>query len=271
MKTQMIKKLVAQDLYYALRSARGVLFLVFFAVFWMWIFSKLGKVNTQWLSNPDGAMVLSWLFDQKTAQALFVDRNPGFSIFYLVAINTAPLFVLFAASDQTANDIGSKYLRFLLPRCQRIEIYISRFLGCVLLVWAAYIIVSLIAALWVVLFNDANIGEIIIEWLWVVGSLMLYVLPFIAFMSLCSALVGSAGLSALLGLGFYLIVVIIIGVLGFRWQGAADLVAWILPNSIKPWVLLMDGWHLIKSAVVAAIYLLIYGGLGWYMFARRDI
>ncbi len=271
MRSQMIRKLIVQDLYYALRSARGVLFLVFFSVFWLWVFSKFGKINTQWLSNPDGAMMLSWLFDQKTAQALFVDRHPGFSLFYLVAINTAPLFVLFAASDQTANDIGSKYLRFLLPRCQRIEIYLGRFLGCVLLVWAAYIAVSVVAALWVVLFNNANLGEIIVEWLWVVISLMVYVLPFIAFMSLCSALVGSAGLSALLGLGSYLIVVIIIGILGFRWQGAADLVAWVLPNAIKPWVLLMDVWQLIKAALVGFIYILVYGWLGWIMFSRRDI
>jgi len=271
MRTEFIKKLVLQDLYYALRSARGVLFLVFFSVFWLWIFSKLGKVNTQWLGNPDGAMMLSWLFDQKTAQALFVDRNPGFSLFYLIAINTAPLFVLFAASDQTANDIGSKYLRFLLPRCQRIEIYLGRFVGSVVLVWLAYISISTIAALWVVLFNHANVAEILIEWLWVVSSLMLYVLPFIAFMSLCSAWVGSAGLSALLGLGSYLIVVIIIGVLSFRWQGVADGVSWILPNAIKPWVLLMDGWHLLKSTILATIYVFIYGYLGWLVFARRDI
>ena len=62
---------------------------------------------------------------------------------------------------------------------------------------------------------------------------MIYVLPFIAFMSLCSALVGSAGLSALLGLGSYLIVVIIIGIVGIRYEGAAEVVGWILPNAIK--------------------------------------
>jgi len=271
MRSQMIRKLIVQDLFYALRSARGVLFLVFFSVFWLWVFSKFGQVNTQWLRNPEGTMVLSWLFDAKTAQALFVDRNPAFSLFYLVAINTAPLFVLFAASDQTANDIGSKYLRFLLPRCQRSEIYLGRFFGCVLLVWAAYIAVSLIAALWVVIFNDASFSSIIIEWLWVVISLMIYVLPFIAFMSLCSALVGSAGLSALLGLGSYLIVVIIVGIMGIRWEGMADAIGWILPNAIKPWVLLMDLGALLKAIFVGGIYVLIYGWLGWLMFVRRDI
>lgn len=271
MRIHMIKRLVAQDLHYALRSARGVLFLVFFSVFWFWVFSKFGQIDTQWLRNPEGAMMLSWLFDPKTAQALFIDRHPAFSLFYLVAINTAPMFVLLAASDQTANDIGSKYLRFLLPRCQRTEIYLGRFLGCVLLVWAAYFIVSLVAALWVVLFNDASLSEIMVEWLWVVISLMVYVLPFIAFMSLCSALVGSAGLSALLGLGSYLLVVIIIGIVGIRFEGAAELVGWILPNTIKPWILLMDITQWLKSLLVAAVYVAIYGWLGWLMFSRRDI
>ncbi len=266
-----LKKIISHDLFYALRSPRGILFLVFFAVFWLWIFSKFGQIDTQWLKDPNSSFMLSWLFDHKTAQALFTDRHPGFSVFYLIAINTAPFFVLFAASDQTANDIGSKYLRFLLPRCNRGEIYLGRFLGCVLLVWAAYFIVSIIALFWVVLVNGADFGSVFIDWMWVVLSLSLYVLPFIALMSLCSALVGSAGLSALLGLGFYFIITVIVSVLGFQSGQLADIVALILPNATKSWLLQFNGWLLLKAAIVSVIYIVIYGWLGWWLFSRRDI
>ena len=114
--------LTRHDLYYALRSARGLLFLVFFAVFWLWLFSKMVGGAAQWLSNPEGNFIIGFLFDPQVAKSLFINRAPTLSAFFLLAVSTMPVFVLFAASDQTANDIGSKYLRFLTPRCNRLEL-----------------------------------------------------------------------------------------------------------------------------------------------------
>ncbi|WP_154222933.1 ABC transporter permease [Marinicella rhabdoformis] len=266
-----LKTIISHDLTYAFRSARGVLFLVFFAVFWLWVFSKFHLINPQWLKNPEGTMLMSWLFDQQTARSLFANRDPSFSVFYLVAMNTAPLFVLFAASDQTANDIGSKYLRFLLPRCHRNEIYLGRFIGCALLVWLAYFVISIIAVLWVSVVNEVNVMSLLSDWLWVYLSLALYVLPFIAMMSLCSALVGSAGLSALLGIGFYFIITVIVSVIGFQSESMSDVVSYILPNASKPWLLILDLPNWLKALVMNAIYVLIYGWAGWVLFSRRDI
>lgn len=79
------------------------------------------------LMNAEANMIISMIFDSNVAQSLFVNRAPTLSAFFLVAISTVPLFVLFAASDQTENDLGTKYLRFLTPRCNRIEIFIGRF------------------------------------------------------------------------------------------------------------------------------------------------
>jgi hypothetical protein len=266
-----LKKIVSHDLYYALRSARGVLFLVFFAVFWLWIFTKFGHVNTQWLKSPDSSFILAWLFDAKTAQSLFTDRHPGFSLYYLIAINTAPFFVLFAASDQTANDIGGQYLRFLLPRCLRSEIYLGRFIGAVLLVWMAYAVVTLLAMLWVVVFNDASLTAVFMDALWMILCLAIYAVPFIAMMSLCSALVGSAALSALLGLGFYFIVTIIVSVLGFQSDQLAHVVSFILPNTTKSDLLLFELLPLMKAIGINIVYTSIYFYLGWLIFSRRDI
>jgi len=266
-----LKKIVSHDLYYALRSARGVLFLVFFAVFWLWIFTKFGHVDTGWLKSPDSSFILAWLFDAKTAQSLFTDRHPGFSLYYLIAINTAPFFVLFAASDQTANDIGGQYLRFLLPRCLRSEIYLGRFLGAVLLVWMAYAVVTLLAMLWVVVFNNASLTNVFMDALWMIVCLAIYAVPFIAMMSLSSALVGSAALSALLGIGFYFIVTIIVSVMGFQSGQLAEVVSYILPNTMKSELLLFEFGALIKAVGVNVIYMVVYFYLGWLIFSRRDI
>ncbi|MFV0543666.1 MAG: hypothetical protein ACK5L8_08275 [Marinicella pacifica] len=266
-----LKKIVSHDLYYALRSARGVLFLVFFAVFWLWIFTKFGHVDTGWLKSPDSSFILAWLFDAKTAQSLFTERHPGFSLYYLIAINTAPFFVLFAASDQTANDIGGQYLRFLLPRCLRSEIYLGRFIGAVLLVWMAYAVVTLLAMFWVVMFNNASLTNVFMDALWMIVCLAVYAVPFIAMMSLSSALVGSAALSALLGIGFYFIVTIIVSIMGFQSDQLADAVSYILPNTMKSELLLFEFGGLLKAVIVNGIYTAVYLYAGWMIFSRRDI
>ena len=263
--------LTRHDLYYALRSARGLLFLVFFAVFWLWLFSKMVGGAAQWLSNPEGNMVIGWLFDPQVARSLFINRAPTLSAFFLLAVSTMPVFVLFAASDQTANDIGSKYLRFLTPRCNRLEIYLARFIGAVLLVAMAYVAVTLVATLISLFVDQSGKGSLVIDAVLVMVSLIVYSLPFIALMSLCSVVVGSAGLSALVGISVYVVVLLVVAILGYRMPGAAEVVGYLLPNATKPWILQLQWSTWIQAVLMVPLFVLGYGYIGWRIFSKRDI
>lgn len=263
--------LTRHDLYYAMRSARGLLFLVFFAVFWLWLFSKMVGGAAQWLSNPDGNMLIGWLFDPQIARSLFINRAPTLSAFFLLAVSTMPVFVLFAASDQTANDIGSKYLRFLTPRCNRLEIYLARFIGAVLLVAMAYVAVTLVATLISLFVDQSGKGSLLIDAVLVMVSLIVYSLPFIALMSLCSVVVGSAGLSALVGISVYVVVLLVVAILGYRMPGAAEVVGYLLPNATKPWILQLQWSTWIQSVLMVPLFVLGYGYIGWRIFSKRDI
>lgn len=266
-----VKTLVKQDVYYALRSTRGLLFLVFFGVFWLWLFSKLAGGGAQWLANPEGSFIIGWLFDPEIARSLFVDRSATLSTFFLLAISTVPLFVLFAASDQTANDIGSKYLRFLTPRCNRIEIFIARFLGATLLVAGAYVLITLIASVMAVFVDDVSFSGIIADTVLIALSLIIYALPFIALMSLCSVIVGSAGLSALVGISVYVVVLLVVSVIGIKMPAVADTVSYLIPNATKSMILRLQWPSLLQVMMIVPIYILAYGLLGWRIFAKRDI
>lgn len=267
-----VKRLIQLDLYHAIKSARGLLFLLFFAIFWVWMLSKLSGGNAKWLANPEGSMIIGWLFDPSIARSLFTNRSPTLSAYFLLAVSTMPLFVLFAASDQTATDIGSKYLRFLLPRCQRIELFMGRFLGAVILVAFAYLSVTIAAAVMssiidpsqhtASLWQDAFLAAIM---------LFLYALPFIALMSLCSALVGSAGLSALLGLGSYAVVAVLISLMSINNPTVADMLAYLLPSASKTLVLKLQWSALFSTIGFTLIYTAIYGYFGWFIFNKRDI
>ncbi len=266
-----VKVLVRHDVYYALRSTRGLLFLVFFAVFWLWLFSKLAGGGAQWLANPEGSFIIGWLFDPQIAKSLFVNRSATLSAFFLLAVSTVPMFVLFAASDQTANDIGSKYLRFLTPRCNRIEIYVARFIGATVLVAGAYIAITLIATLMAVWVDQVSFVAVLADALLVMLSLIVYALPFIALMSLCSVVVGSAGLSALVGISVYVVVLVVVAVVGINLPTVADTVAYLIPNATKPLVLRLQWSSLIQTLMIVPVYILVYGLIGWRIFARRDI
>jgi len=266
-----VKTLTKQDLYYAFRSTRGLLFLVFFGVFWLWLFSKLSGGAAQWLANPEGSIVIGWLFDPKVARSLFVDRSATLSAFFLLAVSTVPFFVLFAASDQTANDIGSKYLRFLTPRCNRIEIFVARFLGASILVALAYAVVTLIALLITLYADNTSLPVLMTDSVQIFLSLVVYALPFVALMSLCSVVVGSAGLSALVGISVYVVVLIVVAVIGIRMPHVADFVGYLIPNATKGLILQLQWSSLLQALAVVPIYILGYGLLGWRIFSKRDI
>ena len=85
--------LIRHDLRYTLSSARGLLFLVFFALFWSWVFSKLAGGIAANLGSMQGTMLVSWLFDSSVA-SLF-EKRPATLAAYLVAGATlTPLFAI---------------------------------------------------------------------------------------------------------------------------------------------------------------------------------
>ena len=131
--------------------------------------------------------------------------------------------------------------------------------------------VTLLARLWVVALNDAKLTEVFFDALWMIVCLAVYAVPFVAMMSLSSALVGSAALSALLGIGFYFIVTIIVSVMGFQSDQLADVVSYILPNTMKSELLLFEFGGLLKAVIVNGIYTAVYLYAGWMIFSRRDI
>lgn len=266
-----IKTLVRHDLYYSLKSARGLLFLVFFGVFWLWLLWKLSSGNAQFLANADAGMFLSFIIDPKIISALFNNHAPTFSAFFYLAMSTVPLFVLFAASDQTANDIGSKYLRFLTPRCNRLEIFIGRFLGAVILVAIAYLIICLLAAIITIMVDKDSLGMVLADIPLVIISLIVYTIPFVALMSMCSTIVGSAGLSALVGISVYVTILIVVSIIGIKLPNVAEIISYIMPNATKSLFLQLSWPSMIKALLVIPIYIIVYGYLGWLVFSKRDI
>lgn len=248
-----------------------MLFIVLFGMFWFWTLYTLSGGEAHLLAGPEGSMIMSMLFDPLVVQTLFVKNSPSLSVFYIIALTTTPFFVIFAASDQCASDIGSGYLRFLVPRCNRLEIYIARFIASVILVWFFYWVICIAAGSVAAAVEKNPSGEVFRYTATIGIALMVYILPFVALMSFCSVCVGSSALSIVIGLTFYLVVWGIIFAIGMSEPALAKKLAYLLPSITKGTLMEIDLKSVSFALLMSVVYTGIYGVLAWLVFSKRDI
>lgn len=263
-----IRVLARHELSQSLLGTRGVLFLVIYGILWFWFLWKLSAGWAASLVEPDKLKIASWLLDPTLARVLFVEHSATLSVFFLICMGMIPIFTMWGAGDQTATDIGTRHLRFLIPRCGRAEIYVGRFLGAL---WFMAIVHALLACLGtiVALYTDAQ-PDVIGYGLRVLVVTFLYTLPYVALMSLFGALMGSAAGAILVAIAAYAVVGVAAGFLSMRWE-AAQYVAYLFPTPLKGALLIGQGTAYAGAVLLLAVYATVYFLLGWLVFSRRDI
>jgi ABC-type transport system involved in multi-copper enzyme maturation permease subunit len=263
--------LIKHDLRYTLSSARGLLFLVLFGLVWAWVLWKLAGGFGERLASPQGGFFLAWLFDSNIAQ-LFQDRPPTLAAYFVVAAMLTPMFGVLASCDQTATDIGTRHIRFLIPRVGRAEIFVARLLGAAIVMSVAQLaagIAATIVALVVHTGGDIGSGAIVAYGAEVTALLIVYSLPIVALMSLVSAGMGSIGLALLVGLGGYALLGVALGLMPFTGK-VATIISFIVPSGLKPYLLQPSIGPALGACAGAAAYVALYTFLGWQVFRRRD-
>jgi hypothetical protein len=260
--------LIRHDLRYTLSSARGLLFLVFFGLVWGWVLSRLAGGLARWLLTFQGSLLVSQLFDSSVTQ-LLQDRPATLAAYLVVGATLAPLFAMLGACDQTATDLGTRHIRFLIPRVGRAEIFIARLIGAAIVVGLAQLLAGIAATIIALVVHGGEIatGEIIGYGAQVTALLMIYSLPIVALMSLVSAAMASVALTLLVGLGGYALLVLATVPL----EGtAATLVGFLVPSGLKPYLLQPEVGPALAAGAAALAYAALYMFLGWQVFRRRD-
>lgn len=257
------------DLRYSLFRTRGLLFLIPFTFVWyMTIRSVSGNVSA-WLQGPEGQALTATLFNIETARRLFVNHPPLLSIYLLVALGTAPFFVILGAHDQFASDLGSGYFRYLCSRCSRWEIFLGRHLGALSMLECAYLLSAVTAAIVSVRIEGYPATTTIKYGVQVFMIVLLYVAALSAVTSFISVLARSAMGSLFLGMIGYASLLISLWIID-RAVGMGTLFAYLLPSAVKHNLVGFDS----RSAAVALaslpVYTLAYGGLAWRRFKHMD-
>ena len=210
--------------------------------------------------------------DEAETSYLLTKRPALVSATLLLYLIFFPFIACAAAYNQTAGDIGSRGLRYLLLRTERPNVFFGRFLGTV----KFFAIVSAILFLFIFLYMGLKFtiygwGEI---GLWLLEgyiACMLLSLPYIAMCALISALNNSSIASLALCL-----IAVGVPVLGAKWlnvqlQGDVD---WL--DRVVPW-----GWkyelvsrNFVTRLIAAGVMLgmtAFFLVLGMRFFSKRDL
>jgi ABC-type transport system involved in multi-copper enzyme maturation permease subunit len=263
--------LTRHDLRYTLSSARGLLFLVFFGLFWGWVFSKLAGGWAAQLGTPQAGLLVSHFFDSTLAR-LLQERPPTLVAYFVIAAMLTPLFGMLASCDQTATDLGTRHIRFLIPRVGRAEIFVARLVGATIVVAIAQLLAGAAATIVAMVVHgggDTSTAAIVGYGARVTGLLIVYSLPIVALMSLVSAAMASVGLALLVGLGGYAILGPTMGLMPLE-GAAAKVVSFLVPGGLKPYLLQPELGPALAACAGALGYVALYTFLGWQLFRRRD-
>jgi hypothetical protein len=256
------------DLRHGALRVRGLLFLVPFALCW-YGFLRYNQEAVDVFRRPEGFLMLSKILDEYAAKALLLDNPLLLSVFFVTALFTAPFFVLLAAHDQTASDIGSGFFRFLTSRCTRLEIFLGRYLSALAYVVIAYSVVALAATFLSVLNDGTPVIDTALYAAQIILSIMLYAAPLVAFAALTSALCSSAVGALLLAMAGYVAVLICMWLGNDLFSAAAPL-SYLLPSGLR--TELFGGDPLLSSLAAACmpVYALVYGWVAWKTFSMRN-
>ncbi len=270
MNLQHVRVLTQHALSRSFASANGVLFLVLYGLVWFMVFRGMASEHINELGNPQGNWLVSLITSSELAQVLFIQNPPSLGFFFIIALFLTPGFVMWGAGDQTASDINNRYLRFLIPRCGRFEIYVGRFLGAMIFTLIVQGVITGIAILIALTVDNSPSSEIISYGMLIMMVMLMYTVPFVALMSAMAAITGSVTIGIMSAMAGYAVLVTITSILAIRYE-FLEYFGWLFPSGMKT-LLMTGGMGTILMCMILLVgYTLIYLIAGWYVFRKRDI
>lgn len=222
------------------------------------------------------SQVMKWTADPSDEQLEYLteDKPAMISVLLVLLFFATPLFGCLGGFNQTAGDIGTKGLRFLLFRTERANIFWGRFLGT--LAFTAMVNLLLFVILGIYMAAKIKVHPAGDTLMWMAQGylrLMVFTVPYVA---LC-AWISSAMESAFGALAISLLVAffapLIFGFIGGV-MGAGEQIKYfqlITPWGYKYWLLEPMGLKFFGGILVMSGFSALFLWLGHRNFSRRDL
>jgi ABC-type transport system involved in multi-copper enzyme maturation permease subunit len=203
--------------------------------------------------------------------ALLHEHPPVLVALFGMVMTLMPILCLTLAYDQTATDIETRHVRYLLFRTDRLSIYLGKSLGALGIVGAAIGAALLVVGTFLGLRSNSlegMSGVVYLARIWLTA--VAYSIPFVAFLGLMSALVGRPRRTLTFTVLYWFAVSTAAGVLGFV-DVAFHKLRYLFPT-VGRFELMLDDFSDMRTTVLYLLcFTLIAGGLGAWRFRTRDL
>lgn len=284
---------------YAIRGGAGIVYLLLALMFAL-IIAHIFEQQHQYLQdnpamNPEMAVeidrsAIQWVLDIDPEEnpsansvnygipepdpwtAYLLDDRPALlSKIFLVMLFGMPFMISVLGFNQTAGDIQSRGLRYLMLRTERANIYFGRFLGSAL--FSTLVTAFLVATITFYVgmkFRIYSTASLTIWGLYGFGAISILMLPYLAVCSAISASVSSPFLS-LAASKLIIIGVPIASMIGkHNWEPLEN-IKYLLPWGIQNYLMHPEWTHFLGAAAGCLGYTLGFLLLGYVRFQRRDL
>jgi len=205
---------------------------------------------------------------------LVVERPPILSAYLLILYTLIPFITCLGAFNQLSGDIGTKGLRYLLLRTERINVIVARFLGTLLFSAAVTLSVILIVVVYIAISFDTDSFAALLAWGlrgWL--GAMLLALPYMCMCTLLSAMLDAPIGTLFLCLLATAFPIIVIKIAKSAAGSAIDL-AWL--DRVTPWGWMYDLLHpsfakVAASSGIMLAFSFVFAFLAVKWFLRRDL
>ncbi len=277
-----IKILAGFEFRQAVKGAPGILAGAFLFFPLVWLMTKLvgnaeilNDLASGNLSQEQTFLIeaVKWFADLEEGfmDRLFVEHSPFVTTMFVMTVFATPFLTMIAALDQNATDIGSKGIRFMLPRTSRDNLLLGRFLGHLafwaLLIGLAGVAVTILA---VALDDVHSTSTVLLDGAWFTAGLVLVATPFVAFMAVCSVTTGNPLLSITMGLGAYL-AIFLMGGLGGWFHESLKVIRFVFPAPLRYDVMLGSWTDGLVAVIAMLVYAVAYLLLAGWILRKRDL
>jgi ABC-type transport system involved in multi-copper enzyme maturation permease subunit len=202
---------------------------------------------------------------------LLREHPPVLVALFGMVMTLMPILCLILAYDQTATDIETRHVRYLLFRTDRLSIYLGKSLGALGIIAAAIGVALLVVGAFLGLRSSAlegMSGVVYLTRIWLTA--VAYAIPFVALLGLMSALVGRPRRTLSLTVLCWFAVGTAAGVLGFVDESFHKL-RYLFPT-VGRFELMFDDFSDMRTTVLYLLcFTLVAGGLGAWRFRTRDL
>ena len=196
--------------------------------------------------------------------------TPELAVYWVISLYLLPFLAILTAADQTASDRSRGTLRFLVLRCARLEIFLGRYLGQMLILLLVVLITLGTVLLIVTVNSTQQLPAAILSSPIIVVNLMLVLAPYIALMALVSILARSARQATLFAMIIWLAVSLLVSYLKAVLPDL-PLLDWALPGSQVNQLLPLHDWKTLAFAPIPIVHTLLLLGAGVFVMRQRDL